>query len=140
MFGIKLHQMFKCTFWRTINVVIPKSKISEQNIKFVMYGVTFYIVFIFYDQSCFVLQSNFFNANIDSVNSSLARRKFKVPPSVTIISLECNSLIANFISVKTLLIRGEILVPTPNNSSIVCSISTNCRRWRRCGKTLAVTQ
>ena len=52
----------------------------------------------------------------------------------TIISMKCNSFRANFISPKSLLIWGEILVPTPNNSSIVCPISSNCRRWRRCEK------
>jgi len=56
-----------------------------------------------------VLQSNFINANVDSANSSLART-------------------------KSWLIRGEILVPTPNISSIVCPVSLNCRRRRWCEK------
>ena len=51
----------------------------------------------------------------------------------TIFSMECNSFSENFISVKSSLIRGEILVETPNNSSIA-PISPNCRRWRRCEK------
>ena len=74
-------------------------------------------------------QSNFSNLNIDRANSSLARSKFKSQLLSTIISMECNSLSANFISAKSLLIRGEILVPTPNISS-VCPISPNCRGWQ----------
>jgi len=40
----------------------------------------------------------------------------------------------NFISANSSLIRGEILIPTPYTSSIVCPISRNCRRWQRCEK------
>ena len=46
----------------------------------------------------------------------------------TIISMKCNSFSVNFISAKSSLIQGEILVPIPNISSIVCPISPNCRR------------
>ena len=76
------------------------------------------------------IQSNFFNANVYSVNSSLAQNKFKVFFKLlsTIILMECNLFRANFISAKSPLIQGEILVPTPNNSSSVCPISSNCRR------------
>jgi len=70
------------------------------------------------------IQSNFFNANVNSKSQLLP----------TIILMECNLFSANFINAKASLIRGEILVPTPNISSFVCPISPNCRRWRKCEK------